>query len=233
MTPTYCLSHNVNYREISGTYVIIDIAADRYYALKDKQAEWFRAVCGGNPAAVSSDSALQFLASMERKGWIRRCDRSESQMSEFLHPPARQSVLDVSTNSQPSLSATDIMRFVRSIHSSRRLSHRGEYGVHQAAKAVARWRRCASLLDRPSEDLDQSTILKFHRLTPFFASTHDECYFRSLALLRFLVLYGIDSLWIFGVRLSPFGAHCWVERDGVVLNDRLENTLQFKPIMSI
>jgi hypothetical protein len=45
--------------------------------------------------------------------------------------------------------------------------------------------------------------------------TDSRCLARSLVLTRLLARRGIDSTLVIGVRSVPFGAHAWVERDGV------------------
>ena len=90
----------------------------------------------------------------------------------------------------------------------------------------------------PSEqplDLEDVTRLtgQFLAISPYLFTSQDACLFRSLFLLRFLVNRGVAPTWTFGVRLAPFGAHCWVEYEGAVLNDHLEHVAAFTPILSI
>ncbi len=59
------------------------------------------------------------------------------------------------------------------------------------------------------------------------------CLFDSLALLIFLLRRGIRAQWIFGVREEPFAAHCWVQYDILVLNEYLDKTHLYTPIMII
>ncbi|MBO9378360.1 lasso peptide biosynthesis B2 protein [Sphingomonas histidinilytica] len=60
-----------------------------------------------------------------------------------------------------------------------------------------------------------------------------RCLVRSLLLLHMLELRGAHAKWIFGVRTHPFDAHCWVEHDGVVLNDTLEHVRWYTPIVRL
>lgn len=60
-----------------------------------------------------------------------------------------------------------------------------------------------------------------------------RCLVRSLLLLHMLDLRGARANWIFGVRTHPFDAHCWVEYDGVVLNDTLEHVRWYTPIVLV
>ena len=74
-----------------------------------------------------------------------------------------------------------------------------------------------------------SLALQFDRLRPYFPYS-GRCLPSSIMLLAFLRRHGIEADWVFGVRTFPFDAHCWVELDGVVLNDVLEHVGWFTPI---
>ena len=74
---------------------------------------------------------------------------------------------------------------------------------------------------------------QFLALAPFLFTTKDARLFRSHFLMRFLAGHGIAATWTFGVRLAPFGAHCWIEYEGAVLNDHLETVAGFSPILAI
>jgi hypothetical protein len=65
-----------------------------------------------------------------------------------------------------------------------------------------------------------------HRLRPWIPRS-GRCLPSSILLLEFLRLNGIAADWIFAVRTHPFEAHCWIEKDGIVLNDTLEHVQWF------
>jgi hypothetical protein len=60
----------------------------------------------------------------------------------------------------------------------------------------------------------------------------DACLFNSVALLDFLALHGQYPKLVFGVRMRPFQAHCWVQHEDTVLGDTVERVSQFTPIMA-
>lgn len=64
-------------------------------------------------------------------------------------------------------------------------------------------------------------------------SARDRCLLDSLTLLRWLGDLRSGAALVFGVKLNPFAAHCWVQADDLVLNDRLENVAAFTPIRAI
>ena len=59
------------------------------------------------------------------------------------------------------------------------------------------------------------------------------CLFDSLMLWRWLQHQRLGANWVFGVRLRPFLAHCWLEQDGIALNEELEHVCRFTPILAI
>lgn len=57
-----------------------------------------------------------------------------------------------------------------------------------------------------------------------------ECLVRSALLMSYLRRCGLSASWVFGVRLWPFSAHCWVQLDAVCLNDDVERLAAYAPI---
>lgn len=63
--------------------------------------------------------------------------------------------------------------------------------------------------------------------------TANTCLLRSLALREILSRNGYRSQLVFGVKLHPFEAHCWLQRDDQVINDTLEQIGLFVPIKTV
>jgi hypothetical protein len=73
-------------------------------------------------------------------------------------------------------------------------------------------------------------IATFQLLRPLFPRPY-LCLFDSLALFEFLAGHDCFPHLIFGVVADPFEAHCWLQAGTVVLNDNLERTGRYKPIL--
>jgi hypothetical protein len=104
-----------------------------------------------------------------------------------------------------------------------RLRRRGLEG------AVNRVRR-----DRPPEGTSASAaqVARFRaarRLVP----VTPNCLTDSLALAAFLSRRAVAWKLVFGVKLDPFAAHCWLQNDDAVLNDAEDSVATFIPIMVI
>lgn len=69
----------------------------------------------------------------------------------------------------------------------------------------------------------------FWRMSPWLP-IDGECLVRSALLMRFLQLRGLGADWVFGVRLWPFTAHCWVQVGDICLNDDVERLTSYTPI---
>jgi hypothetical protein len=120
--------------------------------------------------------------------------------------------------------------FAATIKANRRLSVQP---LHVTVRAIAE-RKAAGIRAGTSVDYDSAEHLTsaFYALRLTFPRNY-LCLFDSLALLDFLSLYKIFPTWVFGVRPEPFLAHCWVQAGGVVLNDTVEHTSGFVPIMTV
>jgi len=73
----------------------------------------------------------------------------------------------------------------------------------------------------------------FATLRPFFFAAKDACLFDALSLSEFLATYDVFPNWVFGVQSRPFAAHCWLQLDGLVLNDTLDHVQRYTPIMVV
>jgi hypothetical protein len=75
-------------------------------------------------------------------------------------------------------------------------------------------------------------ITTFNSLRLFYPRSY-LCLFDCLSLLHFLSFHAIFPTWVFGVVADPFSAHCWLQQDGVVLNDTVETVAKYTPIMCL
>jgi hypothetical protein len=60
-----------------------------------------------------------------------------------------------------------------------------------------------------------------------------NCLLDSVALLRWLGDAAASASLVFGVKLAPFAAHCWVQSDTALLDDVSDNVARFVPVRVI
>lgn len=107
------------------------------------------------------------------------------------------------------------------------------FSIERTVHSVARRKITArKRIVRPCESRIDNLVAVFFALRPYYPREY-LCLFDSLALVLFLANYGNLTQLIFGVKMEPFGAHCWVQRDRRILNDTVENVRQYTPIMVV
>lgn len=84
-------------------------------------------------------------------------------------------------------------------------------------------------LGRPSTDLG-AWVRAFEAWSPWWPY-QGACLYRAYVRLKFLHAGGHDANWVFGVRLWPFQAHCWLQAGDLVIGDRIHRVRAFTPIM--
>lgn len=87
--------------------------------------------------------------------------------------------------------------------------------------------------DDPGSQYQLDGIVHAFEALSLFATTHDQCLPRSLALALYLAERGHAPLLVFAVRLNPFKAHCWVECGGKLVGGRLEEAQHYVPILRV
>ena len=98
--------------------------------------------------------------------------------------------------------------------------------VSSMSSTVRNRHRCESLM------IANALTESFRQARPWYPRNY-LCLFDSLALMLFLLRSGIHAQWVFGVREDPFGAHCWIQCGPVVLNEYLDRTRLYTPIMVV
>jgi hypothetical protein len=87
--------------------------------------------------------------------------------------------------------------------------------------------------DRPRSDLAvEDLIASFCAVRPLYPA-QAICRLDAPALCALLWAYGRPARLVFGARLEPFSAHCWVEIGAAVVNEDREDVLQYAPIMAV
>lgn len=76
-------------------------------------------------------------------------------------------------------------------------------------------------------------VTTFLWLRPLYYRSRGACLLDSLVLLELLAQYGLFPSWVYGIKLAPFAAHCWIQNDDVVLNDTPEHAAGYTPILCV
>lgn len=197
---------------------MLDVRSDRYLALDDAAADAMRRWRDG-PARSVEDVAIDRLLA---RGMLIPADTSRSGGWPAIDVPSR-SLLD--SPSVPQGSTLTVVPEIAALlwRARRRLRHKGL--EHSLAEA----RRRKSIAGGKDPLPHLSLFRAARRLVPITP----HCLTDSLALSTFLGRRNVHCDLVFGVKLDPFAAHCWLQDQDGILNDSTDSVTTFTPIMAI
>lgn len=199
---------------VDGHAIFLDERSDSYFMLHDEdEAHFLSSFAEGIPLAA--DQRPQDALVIDGKP------------AEILHakcPEPRRSALE-ETNGHGAAFA-EIVRIARLVHSTRAWLARRPIEKVLADIVTSQGTRDARGGSVEQLIGDARRFMSARRLVPIRAN----CLLDSLAFLRWLGPAGRRALLVFGAKLDPFAAHCWVQADDVLLNDALETVARFRAV---
>jgi hypothetical protein len=200
---------------------MLDLAADRYSLL----------------GRAESDALLSIGSTAGPRSLIEAfCDRGLVREGEGQHQPVHATPLRTSALEALARDGRLPAMEVAAARLEAALSLR----VSGLGATMLRWRRLRDAYARklPALSADQigEAAGKFARgyaRARIFVPAPRLCVPDSLALIRCLWRRGIDADLFFGVRLSPFAAHCWVQKDDLLLTDPLNIVADYTPVFRL
>lgn len=207
----------IGYGLVDGEPVFMDARTDSYFTLEP-------------------DSKSELIAMLDEGGRVR-CDPRlaialgiDGEPAEIVRAecpsPARSLVDDFAPAHRPG--PLDVLSTARAVIAIRSRLRRGP--IETVLKEVlAAGAPAAGSSARAPASAVARRFLSARRLVP----VKGNCLMDSLTLLRLLERTRHDAMLVFGVKLHPFAAHCWVQSDDLLLNDRLENVRAFSAVRVI
>lgn len=208
--------------------VVLDARTGKYTVFDVTQMSAAASLVEGWPAfsagkTLKPVSAEQALAKLRQREWVTETGPTQGTRRPMITPHAELGSIDPTgpVGWYPALS------YVRS-------------ALH--AKLMAKALRPCKLIARirarrgsgaPDPVRTRELVERFVRARAYLFSIKNECYYDSLALLEFLARFAIYPDWVLAVRTRPFAAHCWVQQEGLVLNDTLARAKAFTPIVRV
>ncbi len=202
--------------------IFLDIKADRYFCLPFAIEGSFLRI-GRGEAEPGDREALGGLIS---RGLLVDDDRTRALLeAPAIASPTRDLIIESAPGARPS----DVMRAA----------------ISEAVAGLLLWRLPLSAVlaragrPRRQEPRGSDRDLRARRIASAWARPSlllratDRCLVRAIALHRLCKRAGIPAQLIFGVRINPFGAHCWVQLGDAVLVGEYEQVRLFTPIMAV
>jgi hypothetical protein len=222
------LKPHISFCDVEGQLVFLDIEADRYFGLSPAAEQSFRGLLAdpASPAPDFPDPASPVMALIGH-AQLLDMDAPAAPMPCPARPSSRESLLDRLDTSDHRSSAAAMI--AASLHIT---SIRAQLRLRSLASIFARLRKSKDAVRdwRHAPDEALAIVAAFAASARVLRS-HDQCLPRSLALVHAFIRAGLAAELFLAVRLRPFAAHCWVEHDGLIANDRAAHVDSYQPIL--
>jgi hypothetical protein len=219
--------------------VLLDVKADRYWALEAAQTAGLGALVGGWPvkdrdAAASETPTPETAAAIEvllGRGLLTdNIPPGKDATPVAATPPARELITD-SEHTARGKTGSWWSFFTACAFAKIALR------TWPFERVIRRVRQRKATLGLRAEPFDveraRRLVEAFVHYRVFLFSPKNECLYDSLALIEYLARNGIYADWVFGVQTRPFAAHCWVQHGDIVCNDTVEHVSGYTPIMVV
>ncbi len=238
----YRLNRDVYMCQVDGHAMFLNLRNDEYLSLPPDQSRKLAIFLKGEllPADETGDNTVQaLLAEMQEAGLLTRHPKEGKMIAPMEMNLAGRDLGGYRPGEEPRVRVGHVVHFFRAAFISLcRLRweplHRT---VHRLRKHKHKWLGLRVLSSPGPQDCELEQIRElveiFNFLQPLLFTGRNRCLFQSLALLEFLAGYGIFPDWVFGVKMKPFVAHCWLQTHGVVLNDTVDHVSLYTPIMIV
>lgn len=239
----YFLPAHVHFCCRGDALVFLDLKQDDYTLINGPAAAALKALFpsataqapssethAGSSSPVLSDEQENALKELLAGGLLITDPSKGRSIRATQADVAMEQLLDPEAMPQMRLGVTHVWRFIAAC---------------TAAAARLRWSRIEDTVKavearkaryNPNGEFDIDAVREltatFLSLRALFPRDH-LCLYDSLSLLEFLARYRIFPTWVFGVRLEPWLAHCWVQQGQFIFNEDVETAAGFTPIMTI
>jgi len=211
----YQLPHGVSFCWVDARAVFLDLRRDRYLCLAPELEAGLRALVDDGAPARAEDAER-----LTRTGLLEAAPRLVRPIRPCAAARPRSGALEVEgpTAGDPAPPLVEV---------AWRLARRHAGGRRTLIRNLESWRRPA---DPPARAPATASLARSFAAARRRLPLQRACLPDSLALIDFLAARGLAAQLVIGVRLHPFQAHAWVERDGALLSDTMEAIAGLTPI---
>ena len=208
----------------NGRVVLLDIDNDRYFALSTDLETTFRGLATGMSEDHLPAAHIQRLR--DQNVIVQTNAGASFPVAPSIARPS-QSYFDQSAG--PVNPVTFLSALIKQ-HRARRQPN--PLSIVDALLSV---RSTTQAGPQPGYRVTKAMMNRLHAYlaTRRLIGTRDQCLFQSLTLFHFLARHGWYPKLVIAVKMSPFGAHAWLQEGDAVLNDQLDQVLPFTPILVI
>lgn len=217
MAMNWMLAPGIGYCETGGEFVFLDLARDRYFALRGADRAAFERLRSG---AFNDSDAMTGLVGT---GLLVRADGSRGlDPASAIIPAQDLSARDDGFSLAGGISAA------RGLYWARRAMRPDRIGATVAglAKAKARYRG-------ESREGEVADVAARYAASRWIVPISPRCLVDALALDRILLKRELAATLVFGVRTNPFAAHSWLQTSDLILTGTAAEARNFTPILVV
>jgi hypothetical protein len=229
---SYFLPPHVHFCQRGDAFVFLDLKQDDYTLVNGTAAAALRILTlqPADTLTPSDQNVHDDLRELLHGGLLTTEGNAGRMVAPTRVGIAVECLVERETLRDVSVTPGQVMNFVAACTTAK-MSLRWRK-IEDTVMSVARRKQKHAFEQPLDEERARSLTAAFQRLRSFFPANY-LCLFDSLALLEFLAKYHIFPDWVFGVRLEPWAAHCWVQHRHCTFNEDAEEAANYTPIMTI
>ena len=216
------LRDDLHWCNSDGRVVFLDVAADRYFCLPGGTNAAFLRLADGTS---QDDDAVRLQALIDRGLLIE-----VAAGSTFRQPPRADALArDVLAGGAARARPAYVFRMLAAeLHAGWMLRSRPFRSILDSIRRGSPPSRGRDRTERTIAEIAAAAAA-----VALLTRSHDRCLVRALAVHRLCRRSGCGAKLVFGVTAHPFSAHCWVERDGLVVVGDHEQARLHAPILVV
>ncbi len=222
----YYLSNHAFFCLADNHYVFLDLRNDEYMCLGRAQTEEFADMLGGKRPLDDDSVIVKTL--LDKDLFVKDRADGKQPIPQTVESASASLITGSADRPRPAIGPLHVLRFFAACGTAS-----WNLRFHPIEKTV---RGVERRKQKRGASPDRAGVIElfsiFQTLRPYYPRPY-LCLFDSLALIHFMARFGVFPEWVYGVKLEPWGAHCWVQSEDLVVNDIVDNVNGYTPIMSI
>ncbi len=214
----WTLAPGVAFCIVGNDPIFLDVARDRYFLLSGERRAAFERLRMREP---NDSDAMSLL--LETGLFTRSEHDAPIEPLEVAVPLA-----DLNTVESGRSGFRAILAAARALHWAGRALR-----PHRLQKTLSELSAAKRSLSASGEDTELISLAADFERSRTFVPVAPRCLIDSLALFRLALHSELVPTLVFGVRTSPFAAHCWLQSDSTILTGTAEEAGNYRPILAI
>ena len=226
-TSPFYLSNHAFFCLADGHYVFLDLRHDEYMCLGREETQEFRKMLDGSRPLGDDSVIVRTL--LDKDLFVRNEADGKQPVPQTVESASASLMIGSADRPRPAINPVYVLRFFAA---AGKASWNLRFQPIEATVRNVERRKLANRKLAPDRRRVIELFSVFQTLRPYYPRPY-LCLFDSLALIHFMAQFRVYPEWVYGVKLEPWGAHCWVQSDDLVVNDIVDNVNGYTPIMSI